>query len=147
MNKELALHLLNEIDGLHERMEYMEKGWADRVGEFIGGGPKEMSQLNLMNHLAKYDKDSRATDEHTVRFALGGTLYTAKLDEGTGGVKVQSDGNKEIVFATLALLDTWLKGMKGVKSMSAVTRPPEGSKLLMYTQGVIQQQRGQGRGV
>ena len=139
-NREVARHLLSEIEALHERMAHLEKGLElgiyDRLKHSLSGGEKDMSQRAVLGVLERFDKGASATSASTFDFTLKGKKYTITLNGDKSGLTVQSPDGHQTAFAGLDTLKPWLEAQKGVLSAGA----PEGSRLLAYTQAVLAQQ-------
>ena len=139
-NREVARHLLSEIEALHERMAHLEKGLElgiyKRIKDGLMGGEKDMSQRAVLGVLERFDKGASATSASTFDFTLKGKKYTITLNGDKSGLTVQSPDGHQTAFAGLDTLKPWLEAQKGVLSAGA----PEGSRLLAYTQAVLAQQ-------
>lgn len=147
MDREVALHLLSEIQSLQARMEHVEVNMQvsmPHLPHFNIPNPfekREVSQSSLLELCKKYDKHAEMTDRHTVAFTLDSVAYTATLNEGRTEVLVRSPDGRGSSFDEMKKMDKWLAAQKGVKGITA--RAPDSSRLMAYTQAVLAQQ---GRG-
>jgi hypothetical protein len=140
-NREVALHLLSEIERLNERVLHMEKGLEigiyDRMKHAVTGGGKALGQFGLLQLLLHFDPDAHATSPTTLEFKLKAKVYSVTLNEGKTVVNVQcSTDGQHSSFGSLDDLKGWINAQKGVLATAA----PEGSRLLQYTNAVLAQQ-------
>lgn len=143
MDREVALHLLSEIQSLQARMENVEVNMQvsmPHLPHFTLSETK-VSQSSLLELCKRYDKHAEMTDKHTVAFLLESLAYTATLNEGRTEVLVRSPDGRGTSFDEMKKMDQWLKAQRLAKGITA--RAPDSSRLMAYTQAVLAQQ---GRG-
>jgi hypothetical protein len=137
MDREVALHLLSELERLQSRVEHLEVHMQVNLPNLF---KKEVSQSNLLALCQKYDAKAEMTDKHTVGFELASGQYTATLNEARTEILVRSPDGRGSKFDAINKMDRWLAAQKEFKSGGISTRPPEGSRLMAYTQAVLAQQ-------
>ncbi len=142
-SRDVIRHLLLQVEGLHERVEQLERGmeigFIDRMKTMVGRESK-MDQRTVLDLLHGFDRGAVATGEHELKFTLKGRAYTVRLEPGHTGATVDGPSGEHCKVSTTDALSAWIKGQRGLDAAAV----PEGSRLLMYTQAVLTQQGARG---